>query len=189
MWIVLHRIRRIKGKGWATRHKVAMDTSGIHIDGKYQGVFASGTAATVVNGSGNLSGFQGTFSSNCQGHCTAEGTLSALPGHSFGQLLSTLNGPNESLDAVSLHEGAQYRGGNTYGPDLHMSYLSDRDSQSLHFDWRFPFGSESGFVVHAADFAAIGIDRMMGQKSDPPYEQVGPSVSDAEVLDLNSGTN
>jgi RHS repeat-associated protein len=80
-------------------HKVTMDTSGIHIDGKYQGVFASGTAATAVNGTGNLSGFQAKFSSNCLGHCEAEGTISALPGSFFasgadtaGMIATDLNG-------------------------------------------------------------------------------------------------
>lgn len=63
-------------------HTVTMNTSGINIDGKYQGVFASGTSATVVNGTGNLSGFQANFSGNCLGHCEAVGTLSALPGPS-----------------------------------------------------------------------------------------------------------
>jgi RHS repeat-associated protein len=155
-------------------HKVTMDTSGIHVDGKYQGVFASGTSATVVNGTGNLSGFQGSFSSNCLGHCEAEGTLSALPGHSFGQLLPTLRGPNEKLDRLSGHEGDQYRGGNKDGPDIHISYLNNRDAQSAHFDWAFPFGSAGGFAQHSADFVEIGIDKAMGKNSDPPYDEVGP---------------
>jgi hypothetical protein len=41
-------------------HTVSFDTSGIHVDSKCQGVFASGTDPTVVNGSGLLAGFQMT---------------------------------------------------------------------------------------------------------------------------------
>jgi hypothetical protein len=155
-------------------HNVTMDTSGIHVDGTYQGVFASGTSATVVNGSGNLSGFQASFSSNCLGHCEAEGTISALPGHSFSQLLPNLRGPNEKLDVFSGHEGDQYRGGNRNGPDIHISYLENRDAQSAHFDWAFPFGSVGGFAQHSADFVEIGIDKAVGKKSDPAYDEVGP---------------
>jgi RHS repeat-associated protein len=156
-------------------HKVTMNTGGINVDGKYQGVFASGTSATVVNGTGNLSGFQATFTSNCLGHCEAAGTMSALPGHSFSQLLQTLRGPNEKLDVFSGHEGDQYRGGNKDGPDMHISYLSNRDSQSMHFDWAFPFGSGGGFAQHTDDFIEEGIDRIiLGKTSDPPYDEVGP---------------
>jgi RHS repeat-associated protein len=154
-------------------HNVTMNTSGITIDGKYQGVFASGTAATVVNGTGNLSGFQATFNSNCLGHCEAEGNISALPGHSFSQLLPQLRGPNEKADVFSGHEGDQYRGGNTEGPDAHISYLANRDSQSFHFDWRFPFGSGDGLLQHSKDFVETGFDKLLGRQ-DPPYDQVGP---------------
>jgi hypothetical protein len=135
----------------------------------------SGTSATVVNGTGNLSGFQATFTRNCLGHCEAAGTMSALPGHSFSQLLQTLRGPNEKLDVFSGHEGDQYRGGNKDGPDMHISYLSNRDSQSMHFDWAFPFGSGGGFAQHTGDFIEEGIDRkILGKTSDPPYDKVGP---------------
>lgn len=155
-------------------HKVTMDTSGIHVDGKYKGVFASGTAATVVNGTGNLSGFQATLNRNCLGYCEAGGTIRALPGHSFGDLLSTLRGPNEKLDVFSGHEGDQYRGGNYNGPDIHISYLKSRDAQSMHFDWAFPFGSAGGFAEHTGDFIGEGFDRkVLGKTSDPPYDDVG----------------
>ncbi len=170
-------------------HNVTMTTNGITVDGTYQGVFASGTSPTVVNGTGNLLGFRGTFSSNCVGHCEAEGTLRALPGHSISELLPILRGPNEKGDMLSGHEGDQYRGGNTYGPDIHVSYLPNRDSQSVHFDWRFPFGSNSGLAEHSADFAAGLMDKMTGQKSDPPYDQVGPSLDGAEVMDYPITTN
>jgi RHS repeat-associated protein len=156
-------------------HKVTMTTSGIVIDGKYQGVFASGTAATVVNGTGNMSGFQATFNSNCLGHCEASGTITALAGHSFNELLPHLRGPNEKLDVFSGHEGDQYRGGNTNGPDVHISYLADRDSQSMHFDWAFPFGSVGGFAQHSKDFIGMGIDKyVLFQQDDPPYHDVSP---------------
>jgi RHS repeat-associated protein len=156
-------------------HNVTMDTSGIHVDGKYQGVFASGTAATVVNGTGNLSGFQAMLNRNCLGHCEAGGTISALPGHSFGDLFKTLRGPNEKLDVFSGHEGDQYRGGNYYGPDIHISYLQNRDAQSMHFDWAFPFGSAGGFAQHTGDFIGEGIDRkVLRETSDPAYDEVGP---------------
>jgi RHS repeat-associated protein len=156
-------------------HTVTMTTNGTTIDGKYQGVFASGTAATVVNGTGNLSGFQATLNGNCMGSCEAAGTLRALPGHSFNQLLPSLRGPNEKLDVFSGHEGDQYRGGNTDGPDVHISYLANRDSQSMHFDWAFPFGSVGGFAQHSKDFIGIGIDKyLLFQQDDPPYHEVGP---------------
>ncbi|MGA2299531.1 MAG: DUF3857 domain-containing protein [Candidatus Acidiferrum sp.] len=108
---------------------------------------------------------------------TAEFTLK-VPGFasSAGRkvLLPTLRGPNEKLDVFSGHEGDQYRGGNKNGPDMHVSYLSNRDSQSMHFDWAFPFGSAGGLAQHSADFVEIGIDKMLGQKNDPPYDEVGP---------------
>jgi RHS repeat-associated protein len=156
-------------------HNVTMTTNGITVDGRYQGVFASGTSATVVNGTGNLSGFQATFNGNCGGTCEAIGTLSALPGHSFSQLLATLRGPNEKGDKLTSHEGDQYRGGNTEGPDIHISYLANRDSQSAHFDWRFPFGSVGGLAEHSGDAIDTVLDKyLFFQKDDPPYYEVGP---------------
>jgi RHS repeat-associated protein len=158
-------------------HTVNFNTSGIHIDSKYRGVFASGTAATVVNGAGNLSGFQGAFSTNCLGTCAAGGVLSALPGHSFSELLPTLRGPNESLDTISFtHEGAQYRGGNYATPDLHLSYTGGNDPQSMHFDWRYPFGSQSGLEEHAEDLMLYETrSKVLGWTGDPPDEYVHPS--------------
>jgi len=159
-------------------HAVSFNTSGIHIDSKYQGVFASGTAATVVNGAGNLSGFQGTFSTNCLGTCAAGGTLAALPGHSFTELLPSLRGPDQSFDYFSGHEGHQYRGGNEATPDLHLSYVGGNGPQSMHFDWRYPFGSGwSGFEEHAWDLI-INKERSTTWTKDPSDEYVHPSDED-----------
>ncbi len=155
-------------------HKVAMDTSGIKIDGKYTGVFACGTASTVINGTGNLSGFRGTFSTNCLGTCAAGGMLTALPGHSFSELLPRLVGPDKSLDVLSGHEGRQYRGGNLQGPDFHLSYVAGQNQQSMHFDWRYPFGPWSGLLEHAQDFL-IYEERSTSWATDPTYDFVHPS--------------
>src|SRR5216110_1236710 len=122
-------------------HDVNFDSKGIHIDGKYTGVFASKTQATVVNGTGGFEGFQGVFNTNCRGTCAAGGILTALPGHSFDQLASSLRGPNEWGDKFSQHQGDQYRGGNREGVDIHLSYVKGDELQDVHFDWRFPFGS------------------------------------------------
>jgi RHS repeat-associated protein len=158
-------------------HTVNFNSSGIHVDSKYEGVFASGTAATVVNGAGTLSGFRGTFSTNCLGTCAAGGRLDALPGHSFSELLPTLRGPNESWDKYSFtHQGAQYRGGNFATPDLHLSYAGGNGPQSMHLDWRYPFGSDSGFNEHAGDLILYETrSKVLGWTSDPPDEYVHPS--------------
>ena len=91
--------------GNAAGHDVSFDSSGIHVDGKYQGVFASNTQATVVNGTGLFSGFQGVFTNNVLGTSAAQGVLSALPGHSFSELLSKLRAPNEKGDKLTGHQG------------------------------------------------------------------------------------
>lgn len=156
-------------------HTVTFDTSGIRIDSKYQGVFASGTDATVVNGSGLLTGFRGTFTTNCLGTCAAGGEISALPGHSFSELLPHLAGPDQSLDKLSGHPGQQYRGGNVYGPDLHVSYVAGDKQQGVHFDWRYPFGSASGLTQHSRDYMLYDYrSKVLGMTADPDYTEVGP---------------
>ena len=155
-------------------HDVNFDSKGIHIDGKYTGVFASKTQATVVNGTGGFEGFQGVFNTNCRGTCAAGGILTALPGHSFDQLASSLRGPNEWGDKFSQHQGDQYRGGNREGVDIHLSYVKGDELQDVHFDWRFPFGSWDGLVEHSRDFM-INRERQKTMTSDPPDDLVGPA--------------
>ena len=154
-------------------HDVNFDSQGIHIDGKYTGVFASNTEATVVNGSGKFEGFQGVFNTNCRGTCAAGGILMALPGHSFDQLTSGLRGPNEWGDKFSQHQGDQYRGGNREGVDIHLSYIKADEFQEVHFDWRFPFASWDGLVEHSRDFM-INRERE-NMTTDPPDDLVGPA--------------
>jgi RHS repeat-associated protein len=152
-------------------HKVSFDTAGIHVDGKYQGVFASGTNATAVQGSGKLSGFTGTFTSNCLGTCTAVGTITPGAGHSLDELTSILTQiRGEGL--FTKHEGIQLRGGNDEGPDVHVSFVEGQSFDSMHFDWRYP-GTLGGLRQHRKDAAAYD-ERSKTMKSDPSYEQVGP---------------
>jgi len=155
-------------------HDVNFDSKGIHIDGKYTGVFASNTQATVVNGTGGFEGFQGVFNTDCRGTCAAGGILTALPGHSFDQLASSLRGPNEWGDKFSQHQGDQYRGRNREGVDIHLSYVKGDELQDVHFDWRFPFGSWDGLVEHSRDFM-INRERQKTMTSDPPDDLVGPA--------------
>ena len=76
---------------------------------------------------------------------------------------------------AALRREASELGGNKDGPDIHISYLKNRDAQSMHFDWAFPFGSAGGFAQHTGDFIEEGIDRkVLGKTSDPPYDEVGP---------------
>jgi len=155
-------------------HEVNFDSKGIHIDGKFTGVFASNTQATVVNGTGALAGFQGTFDTNCRGTCAAGGILTASPGHSFDDLIKGLRGPNEKGDHFSGHLGDQYRGGNREGTDIHLSYIKGDELQGVHFDWRFPFGSWDGLVEHSRD-VMINNQRQKTMTSDPPADLVGPA--------------
>ena len=163
--------------GNAAGHDVNFDASGIHIDNKYQGVFASNTQATVVNGAGLFSGFQGVFTSNVLGTSAASGVLSALPGHSFSELLSRLNGPNEGLDAFGSHQGLQYRGGNIEGTDIHLSYVQGNELQDIHFDWRYPFGSVDGLFQHTRDLLEYQ-QRKKTMTNDPASDLVGPTPAD-----------
>ena len=132
-------------KGNFTGHQVTMDGGGIQLLTETCKEFLlSGTAATVVNGTGGLDGFRATFSGNCMGHCEATGTLSALPGHSTQGLISGMRGPNESLDRFSGHEGDQYRSGNVNGPDMYLAFCLDETRNpctsigglSIWFGWR-----------------------------------------------------
>ena len=150
------------------------DSGGIHIDGKYTGVFASNTQTTVVNGTGAFEGFQGIFNTNCRGTCAAGGILTASPGHSFEDLIKNLRGPNEWGDHFSGHIGDQYRGGNREGTDIHVSYLKGDQLQDVHFDWRFPFGSVDGLKEHTKDLF-LDIERQKTMTSDPPGDLVKPA--------------
>lgn len=159
--------------GNAVGHTVNFDASGIHIDDKYQGVFASNTQATVVNGTGLFTGFQSVFTNNVLGTSAAQGVLSALPGHSISELLSKLKGPNVGLDRWGSHLGLQYRGGNIEGTDIHLSYVEGEQLQDIHFDWRYPFGSVDGFFQHTRDVEEYQ-ERKKTMTNDPPSDLVGP---------------
>jgi RHS repeat-associated protein len=155
-------------------HDVNFDSKGIHIDGKYTGVFASNTQTTVVNGTGAFEGFQGIFNTNCRGTCAAGGILTASPGHSFDELIKNLRGPNEYGDHFSGHQGDQYRGGNREGPDIHLSFVKGDELQDVHFDWRFPFGSWDGLVEHTRD-VMINNERQKTMTGDPADDLVHPA--------------
>jgi hypothetical protein len=46
----------------------------------------------------------------------------------------------------------------------------------MHFDWRYPFGSDSGFNEHAQDLILYETrSKVLGWRSDPPDEYVHPS--------------
>jgi RHS repeat-associated protein len=156
-------------------HTVSFDTSGIHIDSKYQGVFASGTAATVVNGSGLMEGFQLRANTNNFGTATAGGELSALPGHSLSELGSLLTHiPGEDL--ITGHPGTQLRGGNANGPDIHVSFVGGVAEVGAHFDWSYP-GTWDGLQQHYRDYRAFR-ERSKTMTGDPDYELVGPQPED-----------
>ena len=156
-------------------HSVTFDTSGIHIDSKYQGVFASGTAATVINGSGLMGGFQLTANTNNFGTTTAGGELRALPGHSLSELSSVLTHIRFE-DVITGHPGTQLRGGNANGPDIHVSFESGAAALGAHFDWRYP-GTWEGFQQHYRDYRAYQ-DRSKTMRGDPDYDLVGPQPED-----------
>lgn len=79
---------------------------------------------------------------------------------------SCLSSPSK----LSGHEGDQYRGVNTNGPDMHVSYIPGRTDESMHFDWRFPFGSASGLLQHSKDYVV----NEFSKGSDLSYDKVGP---------------
>ena len=62
-----------------------------------------------------------------------------------------MKGPNLGIDRFGEHPGDQYRGGNTNGPDAHLSFVPGDTELPLHFDTRFSYGSISGFAVHTGN--------------------------------------
>jgi len=137
--------------GNSAGHTINFDASGIHIDG-HQGSFIAGTDATRVNGTGDFSGTHFVANSDCLGTCVAGGGLFNNDGGGFlGVAAFGLQGPNLGIDRFGEHPGDQYRGGNTNGPDAHLSFVPGDTELPLHFDTRFPYGSISGFAVHTGD--------------------------------------
>jgi hypothetical protein len=132
-------------------HDVSFNTGGIHIDGN-KGEFIAGTDPTRVNGEAGTAWSATHFvaNSNCGGTCEAGGALfgpaAVLSSLAHNQLI----GPNKGLDAMGDHEGEQWRGGNKEGPDMHLSLVPGQDRDPMHFDNRYPYGSASGWLDHAA---------------------------------------
>ena len=164
-------------------HNVNFDSSGIHIDGKYQGVYAPETDATRVNGDAD-SGFAGTHfvvNSNCLGTCLAGGALYSDNGDTsvFKGVIATLEGPNKGLDSLGDHPGDQYRGGNKNGPDAHLSFVTDQNGNPtngmpFHIDKRNPFHSVGGLLEHTGDLIASKIEEKMHLQGPPLPPDIRP---------------
>ena len=132
-------------------HDVSFNTGGIHIDGN-KGEFIAGTDPTRVNGEakGPWSSTHFVANSDCGGTCEAGGAIFGSAKDLSSLVHSQLIGPDKGLDGVGDHEGEQWRGGNKNGPDMHLSFILSQNFDSMHFDNRYPYGSASGFVDHAA---------------------------------------
>jgi RHS repeat-associated protein len=141
-------------------HDVSFNSGGIHIDGN-KGEFIAGTDPTRVNGESGTAwaGTHFVANSNCGGTCEAGGALfgnfdlkSGLGPDANLSILANQNlvGPNKGLDAFGDHPGAQFRGGNLEGPDMHLSLVPGSWVDPMHFDNRYPYGSASGWLDHAA---------------------------------------
>jgi hypothetical protein len=132
-------------------HNINFNTSGIHIDGN-KGEFIAGTDPTRVNGESGTPWADTHFvaNSNCGGTCEAGGALFGTAQTLQNLATQQLIGPNKGLDALGQHPGDQYRGGNTEGPDMHLSLVPGSNADPMHFDNRYPYGSVSGYMDHAA---------------------------------------
>jgi len=132
-------------------HDVSFNTSGIHIDGN-KGEFIAGTDPTRVNGQAGTAWADTHFvaNSNCGGTCEAKGALFGSPQTLQNLAAQQLIGPNKGLDGLGEHPGDQYRGGNVQGPDMHLSLVPGGSVDPMHFDNRYPYGSVSGYMDHAA---------------------------------------
>jgi RHS repeat-associated protein len=141
-------------------HDINFNTSGIHIDGN-KGEFIAGTDPTRINGESGTpwAGTHFVANSDCGGTCEAGGALfgnfdlkSGLGPDVTLSILANQNlvGPNKGLDAFGDHPGAQFRGGNMQGPDMHLSLIPGSWVDPMHFDNRYPYGSVSGYIDHAA---------------------------------------
>ncbi len=167
-------------------HNVNFNSSGIHIDDKYQGVWAPGTHATRVNADENNDpGFAGTHfvvNSNCLGTCLAEGGLYSNSGDTsvFKGVIATLEGPNKDLDSSGSHPGLQYRGGTVDGPDAHLSYITDSNGNPvngmpMHIDNRNPFNSVGGRLEHGWDLAVSKyMEYVVGLQGPPLPPDIRP---------------
>jgi RHS repeat-associated protein len=158
-------------------HSASFDSSGIHIDDRYQGVYAPGTDATRVNGTEG-SAFEGTHflvNSNCLGTCLAGGALYSNDGRTsvFVGVIDGLEGPNKSFDVLSGHAGDQYRGANASGPDAHLSYITDSQGSPVngmpfHIDTRNPFHSGGGLFQHTTSLMQYEFKaRILGMQAPP----------------------
>lgn len=132
-------------------HNVSFNTGGIHIDGN-KAEFIAGTDPTRVNGEAGTEWASTHFvaNSNCGGTCEAGGAIFGSANDLSSIVHSQLIGPNKGLDGAGDHEGEQWRGGNKEGPDMHLSFILGQNFDSMHFDNRYPYGSASGFIDHAA---------------------------------------
>lgn len=133
-------------------HNINFNTSGIHIDGN-KGEFIAGTDPTRVNGESGTPWADTHFDAvdNCGGTCEARGTLFFGKPMSQSDLANfNLKGPNVGLDSLGDHSGLQFRGGSVEGPDMHLSFEAGQPYDPMHFDNRYPYGSVSGYMDHAA---------------------------------------
>lgn len=132
-------------------HNINFNTSGIHIDGN-KGEFIAGTDPTRVNGESGTPWADTHFvaNSNCGGTCEAGGALFGTAQTLHNLATQQLIGPNKGLDALGQHPGDQYRGGNVEGPDMHLSLVPGSNVDPMHVDNRYPYGSVSGYMDHAA---------------------------------------
>jgi len=161
-------------------HTVNFDSTGPHIDGN-RAEFIAGTPATRVNGAGAFDGMHAVFNSNCEGTCAAGGLLFGTQAQ-FQNLVKNLVGPNPGLDAIDFfHPGTiQFRGGNTNGPDAHLSFNESNDPYQrdpFHFDNRYPYGSAGGFLEHTGGVIQTFWNSLTGQHGPPLPQDITPSVS------------
>ncbi|HUY86577.1 MAG TPA: RHS repeat-associated core domain-containing protein [Acidimicrobiales bacterium] len=164
-------------------HQVNFDSSGVHIDGN-RAQFIAGTPATRVNGAAGsaFDGMHFVANSNCGGTCDAGGALFGTASQ-FQSLVRSGNlvGPNPGLDAIDpFHPNSvQYRGGNTDGPDAHLSYQNSEDPNQqdpFHIDSRYPYGSAGGFLEHTGGVIHTIWNSATGNQG-PPLPQDIPSAS------------
>jgi RHS repeat-associated protein len=160
-------------------HQVDFNSSGVKIDGN-RAQFIAGTPATRVNGAAGsaFDGMHFVANSSCGGTCDAGGALFGTATQ-FQSLLKSgaLVGPNPGLDfmdGVFHPNSVQYRGGNTDGPDAHLSYQNSEEDP-FHIDTRYPYGSVSGFAEHTGSVIHSGwnsVWNFVTQNKDNPGASV-----------------
>lgn len=121
------------------------------------GVFAHGTNATVLSGTGIFKGFTGVFNDNCGGTCVASGSIFGTTSQFVNLKADLLHNPG--IDALDIFHGTffgfgpqNYRYGNPTGPDPHLISRGGTEARGydqFHFDGRYPYATVPGFLDHA----------------------------------------